>query len=267
MKEHDGLRDAALRAGRARGDAHLQPPRPAQRGQPHDERRAASRLAALSRRRGGVRARDHRRRARRPSAPAGTCRTRRISTRSATTTTYRVSLYNSPGECGYTRKADIFKPVIAAVNGYAFAAGPRDRAAGRHPHRGRERGVRRARAALEHRRRRRHDGAAAARRRVRQGDGAGDHRPADRRARRRSGSGSSTRSCRAAGALERAQELAREIAALPAGRDPQRQGEHHARRRAHARGTAAHRGRDGDLDVHAPRSRTRSGRRRSRRAT
>jgi enoyl-CoA hydratase len=36
---------------------------------------------------------------------------------------YRVGLYNSPGECGYTRKADIFKPVIAAVNGYAFAAG------------------------------------------------------------------------------------------------------------------------------------------------
>src|SRR5436190_20734844 len=37
---------------------------------------------------------------------------------------FRVSLYNSPGECGYTRKADIFKPVIAAVNGHAFAAGP-----------------------------------------------------------------------------------------------------------------------------------------------
>jgi enoyl-CoA hydratase len=36
---------------------------------------------------------------------------------------YRTSIYNSPGECGYTRKADIFKPVIAAVNGYAFAAG------------------------------------------------------------------------------------------------------------------------------------------------
>jgi enoyl-CoA hydratase len=36
---------------------------------------------------------------------------------------YRASLHNSPGECGYTRKADIFKPVIAAVNGYAFAAG------------------------------------------------------------------------------------------------------------------------------------------------
>jgi enoyl-CoA hydratase len=36
---------------------------------------------------------------------------------------YRVGLYNSPGACGYTRKTDVFKPVIAAVNGYAFAAG------------------------------------------------------------------------------------------------------------------------------------------------
>jgi enoyl-CoA hydratase len=36
---------------------------------------------------------------------------------------FRVGLYNSPGECGYTRRADVFKPVIAAVNGYAFAAG------------------------------------------------------------------------------------------------------------------------------------------------
>ena len=36
---------------------------------------------------------------------------------------FRVSVMNSPGECGYTRRADIFKPVIAAVNGYAFAAG------------------------------------------------------------------------------------------------------------------------------------------------
>jgi enoyl-CoA hydratase len=36
---------------------------------------------------------------------------------------FRVSLYNSPGECGYTRKVDIFKPVLAAVNGHAFAAG------------------------------------------------------------------------------------------------------------------------------------------------
>ncbi len=36
---------------------------------------------------------------------------------------YRVSVYNSPGECGYTRRVDVFKPVIAAVNGHAFAAG------------------------------------------------------------------------------------------------------------------------------------------------
>src|SRR3954452_4338236 len=36
---------------------------------------------------------------------------------------FRSSLYNSPGEGGYTRKGDNLKPVIAAVNGYAFAAG------------------------------------------------------------------------------------------------------------------------------------------------
>ena len=34
-----------------------------------------------------------------------------------------MSVFNSPGECGYTRRVDVFKPVIAAVNGYAFAAG------------------------------------------------------------------------------------------------------------------------------------------------
>ena len=36
---------------------------------------------------------------------------------------FRVGLYNNPGECGYTRRVDIFKPVIAALNGYAFASG------------------------------------------------------------------------------------------------------------------------------------------------
>ena len=36
---------------------------------------------------------------------------------------YRRELYASPGACGYTRRVDIFKPVIAAVNGHAFAAG------------------------------------------------------------------------------------------------------------------------------------------------
>jgi enoyl-CoA hydratase len=36
---------------------------------------------------------------------------------------YRTEVYNSEGACGYTRRADIFKPIIAAVNGYTFAAG------------------------------------------------------------------------------------------------------------------------------------------------
>jgi enoyl-CoA hydratase len=36
---------------------------------------------------------------------------------------FRTHLYESPGDCGYTRRADVFKPVIAAVNGWAVAAG------------------------------------------------------------------------------------------------------------------------------------------------
>jgi enoyl-CoA hydratase len=36
---------------------------------------------------------------------------------------YRKELYSLPGVCGYTRKVDVFKPIIAAVNGYAVAAG------------------------------------------------------------------------------------------------------------------------------------------------
>ena len=36
---------------------------------------------------------------------------------------YRKELYNLPGVCGYTRKVDVFKPVIAAVQGHAVAAG------------------------------------------------------------------------------------------------------------------------------------------------
>src|SRR3954452_15068954 len=33
----------------------------------------------------------------------------------------RRDLYTWPGACGYTRRADVFKPVIAAVNGWAVA--------------------------------------------------------------------------------------------------------------------------------------------------
>lgn len=36
---------------------------------------------------------------------------------------FRVDVYNTDGYCGYTKRADIFKPIIAAVNGYAVAAG------------------------------------------------------------------------------------------------------------------------------------------------
>ncbi|HXX68893.1 MAG TPA: enoyl-CoA hydratase/isomerase family protein [Polyangiaceae bacterium] len=36
---------------------------------------------------------------------------------------YRRDLYVQAGVCGYTRRVDVFKPVIAAVNGHAFAAG------------------------------------------------------------------------------------------------------------------------------------------------
>lgn len=35
----------------------------------------------------------------------------------------RYSTYESAGPCGYTRRVDIFKPTIAAINGYCFAAG------------------------------------------------------------------------------------------------------------------------------------------------
>jgi enoyl-CoA hydratase len=36
---------------------------------------------------------------------------------------FRRDLHTVPGICGYTRRTDIFKPVIAAVNGWAVAAG------------------------------------------------------------------------------------------------------------------------------------------------
>src|SRR5829696_5807215 len=36
---------------------------------------------------------------------------------------FRRSLHTEAGVCGYSRRTDIFKPVIAAVNGWAVAAG------------------------------------------------------------------------------------------------------------------------------------------------
>jgi enoyl-CoA hydratase len=36
---------------------------------------------------------------------------------------YRQSIYNCEGYCGYTKRVDIFKPIIGAINGYCFAAG------------------------------------------------------------------------------------------------------------------------------------------------
>ncbi len=36
---------------------------------------------------------------------------------------FRVAVHNSEGYCGYTKRFDIFKPIIGAINGYAFAAG------------------------------------------------------------------------------------------------------------------------------------------------
>lgn len=36
---------------------------------------------------------------------------------------FRQAYYNADGFCGYTKRADIFKPIVAAVNGYAVAAG------------------------------------------------------------------------------------------------------------------------------------------------
>src|SRR4029079_17192704 len=36
---------------------------------------------------------------------------------------FRNHVWNSPGDCGYSRRVDVFKPVIGAINGWAVAAG------------------------------------------------------------------------------------------------------------------------------------------------
>ena len=163
---------------------------------------------------------------------------------------FRVSLYNSPGACGYTRKADVFKPVIAAVNGYAFAAGLETALLA---------DIRIAAQNAEF-------GALERRWNIVGGDGMTVRLPlvvGFARAMelvitgRRIDAEEALRIGLVNEVVGRGGALARTRARpgdrrAASGSDPQRQGEHHARRRAHARGAATHRGRDDPLDVHAP---------------
>ena len=98
---------------------------------------------------------------------------------------FRTHVHDSPGDCGYTRRVDVFKPVIAAVNGWAVAAGLENALLADIRIVAEQRRLRRPRAALEHRRRRRDDRAPAAGRRLREGDGADHHRAARSTPRRR----------------------------------------------------------------------------------
>jgi enoyl-CoA hydratase len=146
---------------------------------------------------------------------------------------YRVGLYNSPGACGYTRKADVFQPVIAAVNGYAFAAGLETALLA---------DIRIAAENAEF-------GALERRWNIVGGDGMTVRLPlvvgfakamelviTGRRigAQEALAIGLVNEIVPRGEALTRAQRLAHEIAALPQGGDSQRQGEHHARRGTHA---------------------------------
>ena len=87
-----------------------------------DESRAAPCVAALSRRRRCFVLCHHRRGRHDVLRRVGAADAAAL-TKTPDYEEFRRSIYNSPGECGYTRRIDIFKPVIAAVNGYAFAAG------------------------------------------------------------------------------------------------------------------------------------------------
>ena len=178
---------------------------------------APPRLAALPRRRRGLRARDHGRGRDDLLGRLGPRRTPPSSTSSATGTSSASHLYNSPGRVRLHPPRGRLQAGDRGGQRLRVRRRARDRAARGHPDRRRERRVRRARAPLEHRRRRRHDGSPAARRRVRPRDGADHHGAADRRRARPSGSGSSNEVVPRGKALERAQELAHEIAALPQG--------------------------------------------------
>ena len=99
------------------------------------------------------------------------------------------SIYNAPGRVRLHAPGRRVQAGDRGRQRLRVRGRPRDGTAGRHPDRVRERRVRRARAALEHRRRRRDDGPAAAGRRLRARDGAADHRPPGRGPTRPSESG------------------------------------------------------------------------------
>ena len=165
-ERHDPLGDCALDSYETltyEQDGHvvtltLQPPRPAQRGEPHDELRAAPRLAAVPRRRRRIRARDHR------SGRHDVLR--RLGPRRRGEHDRDPRLRRLPHvDLQLAGRVRIHAPrrhLQARDRGrerLCLRRGSGDGAAGRHPDRRRERRVRSARAALEHRRRGRDDGA------------------------------------------------------------------------------------------------------------
>ena len=164
---------------------------------------------------------------------------------------FRTHVYDSPGDCGYTRRVDVFKPVVAAVNGWAVAAGLENAL------------LADIRIVAENA----VFGALERRWNIVAGDGMTVRlplvvgyakamemiitgRPVDAQEALRIGLANEV--VPAGSALDRALELAHEIAALPQGRDSFRQGDDGQERRPHVRGAASDRERDDALDVHAP---------------
>jgi enoyl-CoA hydratase len=165
---------------------------------------------------------------------------------------FRRSLYSDPGPCGYTRRIDVFKPVIAAVNGYAFAAGLETALLA---------DIRIAAENAEF-------GALERRWNIVGGDGLTARLPlivgyakaleliiTGRRidAREAERIGLANEVVPRGRALARAHGARARDRGAAAGRDPRRQGERRDGRRPHTRGAPADRGRGDGLDVHAPR--------------